>query len=87
MMEHLQDAPITSTQIAYWTRRDPLMSRVLRYIQSGWTNQSDEDLKPYWTRKLELSSECGCIIWCGRIVIPPPARVTNSVVDTQEYLE
>ena len=62
MVEQLQEAPITSTQIATWTRRDPLMARVYRYIQKGWPNQSDDDIKPYWSRRTELSSEGGCIV-------------------------
>ena len=57
-----------------WTRRDRLLARVLRYVQHRWPIQSDEDLKPYWTRKLELSSEAGCLVWCGRVVDPPQGR-------------
>ena len=38
MVEGLQDAPITASQIAQWTRRDPLMARVTRYIlDTGWS--------------------------------------------------
>ena len=74
MVEELQDAPITASQIANWTRRDPLMARVLRYILQGWPSQSDEDLKPYWQRKLELSVQDGCILWGGRVVVPPQGR-------------
>jgi len=74
MVEGLQDAPITATQIARWTRRDPLMARVTRCILEGWPNHCDEDLRPYWTRKLELSTHDGCILWGGRVVVPPPGR-------------
>ena len=35
MMDQLQDAPITATQIAAWTTRDPLMARVLQYVRQG----------------------------------------------------
>ena len=54
--------------------RDRLLSRVLCYVQYGWPIQSDEDVKPYWTRKLELSTEAGCLVWCGRVVVPPQGR-------------
>ena len=71
MVERLQDAPVTARQIAHWTARDPLLSRVSRYIQEGWPEASDGDeLKPYWTRRLELSLHEGCILWGGRVVIP-----------------
>ena len=75
MVEHLQDAPITARQIAQWTSRDPLLSKVCRYILEGWPDKPDTDeLKPYWSRKLELSLHEGCILWGGRVVIPPKGR-------------
>ena len=74
MVEGLQDAPITAFQIARWTRRDPLMARVTRCILEGWPRSPDEELRPYWTKRLELSTHDGCIVWGGRVVIPPPAR-------------
>ena len=74
LIENLNSAPITANQIAVWTRRDRLLSRVLRYVQHGWPIQSDEALKSYWTRKLELSTEAGCLVWCGRVVVPPQGR-------------
>ena len=36
MVERLQTAPISATQIAQWTRRDPCLSRVLQHIRTGW---------------------------------------------------
>ena len=74
MMEQLQEAPITSTQIAAWTRRDTLMARVLQYVLQGWPDQPDEVLKPYWYKRMELSVEAGCLIWGGRVVVPPQGR-------------
>ncbi len=74
IVEHLQDAPITATQIATWTRRDPLMARVLHYIQQGWPNASDDEIKSYWPRRTELSCESGCIVWGGHVVVPPQGR-------------
>lgn len=47
MVDQLQYAPITATQVAAWTRKDPLMGRVLRYVLQGWPNQQDDDLKHY----------------------------------------
>ena len=46
----------------------------MRYVQHGWPIQSDESLKPYWTRKLELSTEAGCLVWCGHVVVPLQGR-------------
>ena len=62
MVERLGDTPISAAQIATWTRRDPLLSRVLCYIREGWPDSADLELKPYWMRRLELSmtnASCG----------------------------
>ena len=36
MIEKLDKAPITSTQIANWTKKDPVLAKVSQYIQLGW---------------------------------------------------
>ena len=75
LVDKLEDAPITATQIATWTRQDPLLSTVTQYIQHGWPDRADTDeIKPYWSRRLELTVHQGCIIWCGRVVVPPPGQ-------------
>ena len=71
MMEHL----ITATRIRTCTHRDPLISRVLQYIQHGWPEVIKEDeLKPFWRRKVELSCQDGCILWRNRVVVPKAGR-------------
>ena len=74
MIEKMNDAPITAKQIAFWTQRNPLLSRVLHYIQRGWPKVADEELKPYWTKRFELTVYSGCIMWAGRVVVPPQGR-------------
>jgi len=74
MVDQLQEAPITAHQIAAWTKRDPLMARVLRYVLQGWPHQQDEAIKSYWLKRTELSSESGCIMWGGRVIVPPQGR-------------
>ncbi len=74
MIEKMEEAPITAKQVAAWTRRDPVLSKVHQYIQNGWPSQAEDDLKPYWSRRLELSFLNGCVFWGSRIVIPPPGR-------------
>ena len=74
MMENLQESPITAAQIATWTRRDATMAKVLEYTQNGWPTNVTEEMKPYFGKRLELSSQSGCIVWGGRVVIPPQGR-------------
>lgn len=71
MVERLQDAPITARQIAQWTTQDPVLSVVYQYVQQGWPDTVETgELRPYWSRRLELSSHEGCIMWGGRVVVP-----------------
>ena len=35
LMEHLEDTPVHSGHIKEWTKRDPILSRVLRFILEG----------------------------------------------------
>ena len=74
MVERLEDTPISAAQIATWTQQDPLLSRVVRYIREGWPDSADIELKPYWTRHLKLTVHDRCIVWGGRVVVPPPGR-------------
>ena len=72
---HLSSTSIDAGRIKQWTARDPLLSQVLRYVQTGWPNElPDEKYKPFVSRKDELSSLNGCILWGSRIVIPPQGR-------------
>jgi hypothetical protein len=50
------------------------MARVFQYIQQGWPTESDPELEPYFSRRLELSSYEGCVLWGARVVIPPQGR-------------
>ena len=72
---HLSSTSINAGSIKEWTAKDPLLSQVLRYIQTGWPNHPlGEDFKPFTSRKSELSTLDGCILWGSRVVIPPQGR-------------
>ena len=57
LQEHLNTvSPITAEQISQWTERDPVLSRVLRWVRRGWPSQiKEDDLQPYARRRTELS--------------------------------
>ena len=74
-LQCLDDTPVTSKQIKHWTSRDPVFSQVLTLMQQGWPDVCpEEELKPFWNRKTELSSLDGCIFWNSRVVIPKSCR-------------
>lgn len=66
-----KDFPITAKEIGKATLMDPGLSKVLDWVMVGWPEVCDEDLKPYYTRRHELSCEQNCILWGSRVIIPP----------------
>ena len=74
LAEHLADSPVTAQDIQSWTRRDAKLSQLLLHIQQGWPSEGNPDLKPFSSRRFELSVFEGCILWGNRIVIPLPGR-------------
>ena len=63
LMEHLEGTPGHSGHIKAWTKRDPVLSQVLRYTLEGWPKTvNSEELTPYYTKRTELSVEDGCIL-------------------------
>ena len=74
LMEHLSSGPITSTQIKTMTRQDRDLAKVLYYVQKGWPAVVEPALKPYASRKYELSSLDGCVLWGVRVVVPVAGR-------------
>ena len=74
LIEHLLDAPVKAYEIRTWTWRDPLLSKVKQFIQSGWPATVESQLRPYWTRRFELTVLDGCILWESQVVIPSPGR-------------
>ena len=68
----LDQLPITSTVIARETVKDKTLSKVLLFLeQNSWPNHTtDDDIKPYLSRKDELTVMKSCIMWGHRVVIP-----------------
>ena len=76
IIESLDEAPVTASQIAAWTQKDTVLSTVMQYIMLGWPASVKGELKPYWNRRMELSTHAGCILWGLRIVVPPQGQST-----------
>ena len=84
-MELLNSTPVSVIEIRTGTRRDPILSQVMKYVQQGWPSyNSDEALKPFFSGKDELSVQDGCLLWANRVVIPPKerARVVKELNET-----
>ncbi|XP_054272632.1 uncharacterized protein K02A2.6-like [Macrosteles quadrilineatus] len=70
----VSENPLTSVDVARFTGRDPLLSRVRDFLWHGWRDVKDPKLTPYLKRKDELSIEANCVLWGSRVVIPDKLR-------------
>ena len=75
LIEQLDDSPVTSSHIRNWTERDPVLSRVQRYVLTGWP-ESDQSTQQYHRVRDELSIHDGCIMRGCRIIVPEPGQAT-----------
>ena len=75
LVQHMSSTCVSALHIKYWTTKDPLLSKVQRFIQFGWPNNvTDVPCKPCFSRKGELSVLDGCILWGTHVVILLPGR-------------
>lgn len=75
LIQVLDNTPVKSEQISEWTQADPILSKVYDFIQHGWPSKcQDQSFSPYLSRKAELSTLNGCILWGNRVVVPEPGR-------------
>lgn len=56
------------------TRTDSELSRVYKYVMEGWPTQVEENLKVFFTKRNELSTEQGCVLWGTRVIVPSKMR-------------
>ena len=85
LINHLSRAIVTADQIRTWTDTNPLLSKVFRQVQQGWSiTEPEVPLRPYYRRKDELSTHQGCLLWGTRVIIPPPGRsiILNQLHET-----
>ena len=71
----VDDGLIDAKKVALLTSRDPVLSRVLRFVQKGgWPQYTDPELSVFERKRLELSVCCGVLMWGHRVIIPSRAR-------------
>ena len=61
---------VTVKHVQVATRRDPVLSKVVTYIMSGWPDQVYEEFKPYYSRREEIGIQSGCLMWGIRVILP-----------------
>ncbi|KAL5466940.1 hypothetical protein EMCRGX_G031104, partial [Ephydatia muelleri] len=68
--------PLTVKDIERGTMSDALLRQVLKFTKDGWNKAGrvDDQLRPYFNRREELSTEGNCLMWGIKAVIPPGMR-------------
>ena len=75
-INQLESIPVNANDVKKHTQKDPVLSRVYSFIQSGRWDKQTSEYEPYYNRKTELSTQSGIIFWKNRVVIPPKLRDT-----------
>ena len=67
------DKPLINHEtIRKFTHTDPILSKVRKFIRSGWPSKLEpgqEALKPYFDRRVELTVEYDCVLWAARVIV------------------
>ena len=57
-------------QLQKVTHQDPILSKVVTFTRNGWPSTIPENLRPYWTRRNELTVVGDCLMWGIKVVVP-----------------
>ena len=72
LTNHLSKCITIANHIKAWTDKNPVLSRVRKLAQVGWTSSDlGPDFIPYFNRRRELSVLDECVLWGSHVVIPP----------------
>ncbi|UYV79719.1 K02A2.6-like [Cordylochernes scorpioides] len=78
LLRKMNEVPFSFRDVAFETRRDKILSIVLRNVQEdNWQMpkiSNENPLFPFYKIRNELSADFGCLQWRERIVIPPKLR-------------
>lgn len=75
LLEGFNNPPIRPEKIKIASRKDPVISRVFRFVLHGWPQENlCGDLSAFVSKRTELSTHNGCLLWGSRVVIPSVLR-------------
>ena len=81
LLDHVSGTTVDATSVKNWTSRDPVLSKVLKFVMTGWPEtEVSAELKLYQTRWQELSTLNGCVLWGSRLIVPPQGRQAVTVL-------
>lgn len=74
MLENLPERAMNSKLLSKFTETDNVLGQVLNYVRTSWPHEVEAELKPYHSRKDELSTYKNCVLWGSRVVVPRKAQ-------------
>ena len=74
LVNALDTTPVTAKEISKWSNKDPVIAKVLLFLDCGWPETVEDTLKPFFHRRNELSVQQGYLLWGARVIIPPQGR-------------
>ena len=74
-ISQIQMLPVTSGKLKAYTARDTILSQVLTYTRQGWPTKIPDAMKPFWTRRDEITIEGDCLLWGLRVLVPQKLQV------------
>lgn len=67
--------PLNYKDIKLESQKDPVLSKVIFYLQNGWPDiKNNKDFLPFYLKRCELSIEQGVLMWGYKIIIPNKFR-------------
>lgn len=69
-LSDLPAPPITASDVAKFTLKDPVLSRVLTWVWRGWPVKTDKSFQPFSNKKSAITVHKNCLLWGNRVIIP-----------------
>ena len=63
LMTELCHSPTTSEDVARYSAQDPIIAKVMNYINNGLPAKIEKQCKPYLRRRNELFINLSCLQW------------------------
>ncbi|XP_037565246.2 uncharacterized protein K02A2.6-like [Dermacentor silvarum] len=75
LLDVLPESPLHADDVAKYSAKDAILSRVLNWVWKGWPRCApSSEFTPFVSRQHELSAHKGCLLWGDRVVIPQKLR-------------
>ena len=69
-LQQIERLPVKADKMAQLTATDAILSKVVSFVQQGWPHQVQNEFKPYFIRRHELTVEANCLLWGRKVIVP-----------------